>query len=370
MAPLDGEASRRGFRPRTAFATPLARRLATASLLAASVLLALAAAEAILRIRGVVYVYVTPHPDPALRYVLTPGLRGRVAGIEIEHNSRGLRDRDYPDQPPSGVVRILAVGDSITYSRLDPAPRTFIKRLEASLNSGGYGATFEVINGGASGYTSCQEEAFLKNVGLSYNPHVVLWQYCLNDVEDPSDPFDGGRRGFLPMPASFKRALRDHVRVWSFLRVESYEILHLLGLMEKDATSAAYARSIVAFYGEAEVSRRNRAWACILRARDEVVGRGGDMLLVVFPLAMQAAADPAFTDAPQRDVERRCREAGIDCPDLLPVFQREGGWDLYAKPDFLHLSAGGHRVAAAAIEEALRRHLPSGPPPATSVPYP
>jgi len=332
-------------------------RLAVAALLAGGILFGLASAEALLRVRGVLYTYVAPHPDPALHYVLQPGLRGRVAGIPIEHNSRGLRDREYPDTPAPDTMRILVLGDSITYSRLSPAAVTFVKRLESTLNASSGGRRFEVLNAGVSGYTSCQEEAFFKNVASAYHPHIVIWQYCLNDVEDPSDPFGGGREGYVPLPDSWKKGLRDHVVLWSFFRVQSYELLHRLGILPKDASDLNYARSVFAYYDERERERRDRAWECLIRGRDAIEAGSGRMVLVVFPFAMQATGDPEYPDSPQRDVLERCRQAGIHCLDLLPLFEREGGWELFLKPDFIHLSERGHEVAAAAIGMEVRRFV-------------
>lgn len=332
---------------------PLARRLATVGLLGFGIAAGLAASEAILRIRGTVCELFAPHPDPELGYMLRPGLHGLVDGIEHAYNSRGLRDRDYPDRPPSGVTRILCVGDSITFAQNVPLEATFAKRMEERLNARRDGRVWEVLNGGVSGYNACNEEAFLRDIGFSYHPDIVVWEYTLNDLDDPWRPYVGKTRGFVPLPSSWKESLREHLIIWGYLRVQSYGLAHLLGVLPKDMTSRAYARRTFELYGDAEKARCDRSWQCIRRAREEIEAEGGEMLIVIVPLALQAVGDPEFGDAPQKEVDRMCREGGFDCLDLLPVFTREGGWDLYPKPDFVHLSEKGHEVTAAAIAETV-----------------
>ncbi len=329
-------------------------KLLKLALLICGILLGAGAAELILRWRGVLYDVVAPHPDPRLNYTLKPGLRGRIGHVQHSYNSRGLRDHEYADDPAEGTVRILCIGDSITYAQSTPLESTFVKRLESSLNSRGE-STFEVLNGGVSGYNACQEEAFLRNVGAAYHPRVVIWHYCLNDVDDPWYPYGPAGEGFTPIPQSWKRTLRERTVLWHFLRVQLYGAMHLLGLMPNDSSGEGYARRIFSLYGDGERARGDRAWGCILNAREQIRGSGGEMLLVAFPFAMQVTGRPDFPDLPQRDMAARCREAGIPFLDLLPVFTRETGPTLFAESDFTHLSDKGHEVSARAIEDELTR---------------
>ncbi len=265
-----------------------------------------------------------------------------------------MRDHEYADAPPEGTLRILCIGDSVTYAQPTPLESTFVKRLESSLNSRGE-STFEVLNGGVSGYNACQEEAFLRNVGAAYHPRVVIWQYCPNDVDDPWYPYGTAGAGFTPIPRSWKRTLRERTVLWNFLRVQFYGAMHLLGVMPNDSSGEGYALRIFSLYGNGERARRDRARACILNARERIRESGGEMVLVAFPFAMQVARRPEFPDVPQRDVAARCRDAGIPFLDLLPNFARETGPTLFAEADFIHLSDKGHEVAALAIEGELTR---------------
>jgi hypothetical protein len=160
------------------------------------------------------------------------------------------------------------------------------------------------------------------------------------------------------MPQRWKRYLRENLVLWGFGRAQLYATLHLVGAMRDDTTSEAYARHVRDLYGEAERPRRDEAWECIRGAHKIVERHGGRVLLVVVPLALQTTGDGAMGDGPQREVMERCRAEGLECLDLLPLFSREGGWDLFSRPDFIHLSAQGHRVAGAAIADRILEMMP------------
>jgi lysophospholipase L1-like esterase len=338
---------------------PVATRAARAALLLSGILLGTAAAEGILRARGVIYEATRSHPDPALGYTLRPGLKGHVRDADHSYNSRGIRDREYPDRPSRGVKRLLCVGDSIAYAQVTRLERTFPKRLEADLNTSGGGTRYEVINGGVAGYNACQEEAFYRDVGSSYHPDLVVWQYCLNDPEEARDPM--APSGL--MPPSWERALRDRLVLWSFLRVEYRGVMQMTGLMDRrwDASDPAYARRVFDMYGEAGRKQLDAAWACVARASRAIREDGADVLLVVFPFAMQMAGGLEATDEPQREIEGRCRRDDIACLDLLPAFRDSGDRGLYLTPDFVHLSDAGHQAAA----DAIAREVPRMRQPAT-----
>ena len=104
---------------------------------------------------------------------------------KVEHyqmNSQGLRDREYPFEKTENVTRIFCLGDSITMGSGASNDETYPKSLERYLNkaSAGMGA-YEVINGGIGDYNAYQEQLLLKEIGLKYNPDIVILEYYPND---------------------------------------------------------------------------------------------------------------------------------------------------------------------------------------------
>jgi lysophospholipase L1-like esterase len=328
--------------------------MARVSLLLAGIALGLLAAEAALRWLGNPYNLVEPYPDPQLTYRLRAGLRASVGGIRHDYNSRGLRDRDYPDLPPEGVTRALIVGDSVSFAQSLPLEATWVKQLEAALNRSGSGR-YELLNGGVAGYNACQEEAFLRDIGSLYHPRIVLWQFCLNDLEEAWDPLASSSRGFLPLPRGIKNGLRHHSYLWNFLRVRSYSLLERAGLINQlpGSWNPADGFRTVQEYALPGSPRLEAAWRCVQRAADSVKAGGGTMIVVTVPLRMQADPAGGASDIPQREIARRCAAAGIPHVDALPAFRREPPDTLFLSGDYVHLTDAGHRVLASAVQEGL-----------------
>ena len=93
--------------------------------------------------------------------------------VEVWINSHGLRDRQYTYVKPSGVRRILVLGDSYAEALQVPLEQTFHERLEQRLNATGDGPV-EVISAGVAGYGTDQELLLFRRLGVRYDPDLVL----------------------------------------------------------------------------------------------------------------------------------------------------------------------------------------------------
>jgi lysophospholipase L1-like esterase len=103
--------------------------------------------------------------DPELGYRLNPA-RPTI-------NSRSIRGPDITVPKPSGVFRVVVLGDSIT-----AAQPGFVDEPSDQLKRRG---VIEVINASTPGYTSYQELTFFKRYLVDTDPDLVIWAYCLND---------------------------------------------------------------------------------------------------------------------------------------------------------------------------------------------
>jgi lysophospholipase L1-like esterase len=118
--------------------------------------------------------------DPVLRYELVPGATGYGWGCKIEINSHGFRGEEVSLAAPAGVVRIAAIGDSVTFGNKLPVEYAYPAQLESSLTDNGFAA--EVLNLGVGGYDILQSVVFLERTGLAFHPDVVVLGYCVNDI--------------------------------------------------------------------------------------------------------------------------------------------------------------------------------------------
>src|SRR5262249_62365989 len=75
-----------------------------------------------------------PVADPRLAFVHVPNRSAILMGVPLVINSQGRRDREYPQQKPAAVYRILMLGDSTTLGWGVPVEQTVAKILETTLN--------------------------------------------------------------------------------------------------------------------------------------------------------------------------------------------------------------------------------------------
>ncbi len=70
----------------------------------------------------------------------------------------------------------------------------FPQVLEERLSEAAPEARVEVLNLGTGGYNPYTEAALLRDVGVSYEPDLVLVQFAINDLNDPTLHFDAQSR--------------------------------------------------------------------------------------------------------------------------------------------------------------------------------
>ena len=122
------------------------------------------------------------------------GLRYNDPGSEYRHksadgtwhfriNQEGMRDdREFSYDKPSGVKRIISLGDSFTIGYEVNVDQTFSAVLERQLREAGYHV--QVLNTGVSGFSNAEEALYLERELLKYHPDVVVLSYFINDLTD------------------------------------------------------------------------------------------------------------------------------------------------------------------------------------------
>jgi lysophospholipase L1-like esterase len=163
-------------------------------------------ASFLLLAEGAVRVYALVFRTPYERYngqtgrlELVPNLRRtNNRGEEFRINSRGFVGPEFDAHPPLGVVRIMAVGDSCTFS--DGFWRfSYPSILERYLNRAAGRRRFEVINAGIEGYNSTFARARIEQELIGYRPDLVLLYIGWNDLmkTDPRRAEEVGRYSTL-----------------------------------------------------------------------------------------------------------------------------------------------------------------------------
>lgn len=119
---------------------------------------------------------------------------GEFAGKRVTTNSFGYRDTEIPIEKGDDVVRILVVGDSVSFGHGVDGDETYPQVLEKMLNQRITDYKFDVINTGVPGNSPFQEYHDLRR-GMVFEPDIVIIQFVLNDLVEPYKAFSryGGR---------------------------------------------------------------------------------------------------------------------------------------------------------------------------------
>ena len=128
------------------------------------------------------------------RLELVPNLRYRDDhGREFFINSRGFVGPEFADVPSPDTIRIIAVGDSCTFT-LGLWQLGYPSVAEAFLNSTQGMKKFEYINAGVEGYNSDFALSRIKEEIIGYKPYLVSLYIGWNDLMKQS-PESGAEVG-------------------------------------------------------------------------------------------------------------------------------------------------------------------------------
>lgn len=274
-----------------------------------------------------------PADNPAVGFVRKPN-RGRLT------NSLGFLDAEHSIEKPSGVFRIIVLGDSVTEGYGVAAEEVYVRQLERLL--GRLDGRYEVVNFGTRQYSTAQEVARFEETGLRMCPDLVILAYVLND---PSA--DGSINDFFTLdraPSMLFAWLSGEVSSrWAPPReperVPGCRTFDYYSAMHCDADK--WSGVVRAFEGLAALSRE----------------REFPVLLAVFPVLDNDAAS-SFEHYRWRalhgQVVDEASRNGFLTLDLLTVYADRRPADLKVSPtDWLHPNAVGHGIAAAALYRKL-----------------
>lgn len=100
---------------------------------------------------------------------------------DVRTDSRGLRGPELESPKPEGVRRVVFVGDSVVFGWGVEEEHTFVVRSAEELSER-TGTRWQAVNAGHMFHDSVQELGVLREVGLAYEPDLVLLVFVDNDV--------------------------------------------------------------------------------------------------------------------------------------------------------------------------------------------
>ncbi len=287
-----------------------------------------------------------PLPDSPRVYALRPGL-----GPPLSTNAHGFRGEPVDVAKPTGVRRIVMLGDSIAFGNAVAWDQTFSYVLQQLLNERAGRREFEVLNLGVSGYNTGQELATLRELGLAFSPDLIVLNVCLND-SDPvktlsaiglinevgvQEPSDINFRTIVE--ASYLLATLKYALIKAFEKQPG--ILRLLNSPEifLDART-----------GEKRWSEMKEQMQAIFAvAREQQI----PVAMVMYPYSSQVGL-PVTRLGPQQDLLAFAAANSVPVLEASPAYVNQPE-DMFVD-GFIHLSPHGHRVIAAALQEFLGAH--------------
>lgn len=118
---------------------------------------------------------------PGAGHEHTPGKTGVYMGVPVTINSAGWRDREHSVEKENGTVRIMMLGDSLTFGWGARPEDITSYRLERLLNA--KEKKFEVINTGIGNANTAMEATYFMKKAYVYKPDIVVLNYFINDAE-------------------------------------------------------------------------------------------------------------------------------------------------------------------------------------------
>ena len=300
-------------------------------------------------------------PDPRMIWALKPDWNGfEFNDVPVHHNSLGLRG---PEPGPVGAgdsVRILFVGDSVTYGHNLPAAATIPRRLQDQLE-GRSARSVQVVNAGVPGYSTFQEAAQIRRHGATLSPDLILLGFCLNDVTEryTSLAAFGGPRYFM-LDVDTATGLSWPRRLWlgSSLRATGVRLL-------RGASRRGEAYRLRALWEEPGSAKILAAWQTVLdeidQAAEEAGRLGVPLAVVIYPHARQVEL-ASGTEDPQRTLIAHLEKRRIPYLDLLAPLRESSYRMQQMYLDVTHFSATGTEVVAPEIADFIVSHglLPAG----------
>ncbi len=307
--------------------------------------------------------------------------------INYQINSLGLRSPEISSPKQPGTVRILVLGDSVTFGVRIDQTNIYTARLEQLLNqwaqSNNKTVKVEVLNPSTCGWNTFQEVSYLKHYASQLQPDLVLLQFSMNDIDDPLVHM--GTTIFyhikeLPseyFPAPPGDSLRNNIITRTPADITFAELVHSMGnrysrfytlgesaltrLKQKIQRHTPSQKLWLSWCVEklADLNAMENAW--LRRQFNRLKQVCAELKLssctvIIFPLSYQLnTTNPTYLSAIE-NVKQLARSENLLVLDLTPAFSQVSQNDqfyLYLPYDASHLNKLGHQYVAELLQKYL-----------------
>ncbi|MGB0911296.1 MAG: SGNH/GDSL hydrolase family protein [Nitrospirales bacterium] len=273
---------------------------------------------------------------PGMGHEHVPNTSGVYMSVPVTINSVGWRDKEYSIEKPPNTLRIMMLGDSVTFGwgALPEGVTSYV--LESLLNHGEGQRQYEVLNTGIGNTNTAMQTAYFLHEGFRYQPDVVVLNYFINDAE--------------PTPS----------RRQSFLVEHSYAAVFLAGRVDVFMRSYFERGDWQAYYKNLYKPRQS-GWKNAQLSLEQLVNfcreRNIKLMIVNYPELHQLASYPfqEVTDL----IAKQAMKYNVPFLDLLPAVVNEAPRSLWVSSTDAHPNGKAGSLFATRLKRALASEFPS-----------
>ncbi len=328
--------------------------------------------------------------EVAARSIFGPGsyfvfTDSRTGGHPVRANSMGLRDAEFALDKPTGLRRIVCLGNSTTWGFGEALEAAWPKQLEALLRKRYPEQSWQVINAAAQGGDLARGREYLRANAHRLQPELVIYGFSASLLSAQPRKEASGTAASAPAATRWKQTLKrlplwihnqlhERSRLYAAADFGVRRNLYRLGVIREGLDKRWGAIFAYAFdvpgVDEAEV---RRAYAFVGREfaelKAELEPRGIRLMAVGLPASIDISDSPLDNE---RGIDKRLARirpldefAAICAATQTPFVDGRGRlareraemlagrapWrDLYIPSDYVHLDRDGLRALA---EEVL-----------------
>jgi lysophospholipase L1-like esterase len=271
-------------------------------------------------------------PDPACGYLPVPNQHIRRFGRRNDINSFSQRSAEVPMSKPAGTLRLLILGDSVSYGTTYIDQSKIMATLLARDLPGQLHRPVEVLNASTGAWAVSNEWGYLKSRG-TFEADVLLFVLNTGDLTQPFSKtnFDvnGGYPGHKPATAIGE--------LWG--RYLKPRLLKQSGPIDAGSLAAPTAAD--------DRTVTESVLADLTAAHDFARQHGAQFGIVYSPGAEGEWAQPAY-EAALKQLRKWAQGLNVPIIDMQPIYAQSKQLPYL---DGIHLNEHGNALVARAIED-------------------
>ena len=264
--------------------------------------------------------------DSQFGYLPAPNQDVRRFGANVHINGFGMRSDDVPSLPVRPGIRLLFIGDSLTFGTTTVnQDRIFTELIKTGMRSRS-GRPVEVLNASAGGWAPENEYQFLRTRG-TFGALVVIFTINTNDLDQP---FSEWKKNALIFPTANPRSAIEEL--WNLYVLP--QLRSGISVTDPGAVSETVP----------DANRNAKVLWALEAARDYAEGRGAHFAIIYSPSTFADERSALWATTVGNLIDW-AKLRNIKLIDMRSAYSRYPHDAVYK--DDVHLRPFGHTLVAA-----------------------